>query len=48
VKVELWIGTIENEAGYTLETLGDAACLNESKIENNRTYHFSECPAAVK
>jgi hypothetical protein len=48
VKVELWIGTIENEAGYTLETLGDAACFNESKIENNRTYHFSECPAAGK
>jgi hypothetical protein len=48
VKVELWIGKIENESGYTLEMLGDAACLKETTIENNRTYHFSECPAAGK
>lgn len=48
VKVELWIGKIENATGYILESLGHAACFNESTIENNRTYHFSECPAAEK
>jgi hypothetical protein len=48
VKVELWIGKIENETGYTLEMQSDEACLNDSTIENNRTYHFSECASAGK
>jgi hypothetical protein len=48
VKVELWIGKIENEAGYILEMLGDSACLKETTIENNRTCHFSECSHSEK
>jgi hypothetical protein len=48
VKVELWIGEINDSAGFSPETLGDAVCFVAPSIEFNRSYHFSDCPAAEK
>ncbi|MEJ2111923.1 MAG: hypothetical protein P8Z37_18835 [Acidobacteriota bacterium] len=45
VKIELWIGDIEDATGYDPEVKGDEACLIESNIEYNVPYHFSSCPA---
>jgi len=44
VKVELWVGEIGDSEGYSLEFLGDDACVQVSKIEYNIPYRFSECP----
>ncbi len=48
VKVELWIGKVEDSTGYTLEALGDMGCFAEPSIEPNRSYHFSACPDKEK
>ena len=48
VKVELWIGTIGESAGYSPEVLGDSVCFNSPGIEQNRSYHFSSCPHEAK
>jgi hypothetical protein len=43
VKVELWIGKVEESTGFSPETFGAAVCLNAPAIEYNRTYRFSSC-----
>jgi hypothetical protein len=48
VKVELWIGKIEDAAGFAPEILGDTVCLNAPSIEYKRSYHFSGCPHPEK
>jgi|WetSurMetagenome_2_1015567.scaffolds.fasta_scaffold423216_2 hypothetical protein len=48
VKVELWIGKIEDATGFSPEILGYAVCFNGPGIEYNRSYHFSDCPDAEK
>jgi hypothetical protein len=44
IKVELWIGALDNESGYSFDLFGDVLCFNEAKIEQNRTYQFTDCP----
>lgn len=44
VKVELWVGQVGDSEGYSLEFLGDDACVQAPSIEQNITYRFSECP----
>jgi hypothetical protein len=44
VKIELWIGEIEDSTGYNPEAKGDEACFMETAIEYNISYHFSSCP----
>jgi len=43
VKLELWIGEIEDSTGYSPELLGEAVCLDAQSIEPDRKYHFSGC-----
>jgi hypothetical protein len=43
VKLELWIGVVENSTGFTQEMLVDAACFDANSIEYNRPYHFANC-----
>jgi hypothetical protein len=43
VKVELWIGEIEDSTGYKPEAMGDEACFNSQGIEYNTLYYFSNC-----
>jgi hypothetical protein len=43
VKVELWIGKIDDSTGFSLEIVGDAVCLDAPGIEYNHSYHFSSC-----
>jgi hypothetical protein len=43
VKVELWIGKIDESSGYSLELSGDAVCFDAPKIEYNHSYRFSRC-----
>jgi hypothetical protein len=48
LRIELWIGGIDDSTGYSPEALGDAACFKASNIEYNISYHFSSCRAAEK
>jgi hypothetical protein len=43
VKVELWIGEIEDSTGFAPEILVDRVCLDDQSIELNQAYHFSSC-----
>ena len=43
VKIELWIGDIEDGTGYKPQAKGDEACLDAPVISYNNSYHFSEC-----
>ena len=45
VKVELWIGKVDNSTGFSPEILGASVCLNTQvqSIEYKRLYHFSSC-----
>jgi hypothetical protein len=43
VKVELWIGKVEDSTGFVPEFMGEAVCLDSQSIEPNRQYHFSGC-----
>jgi hypothetical protein len=43
VKVELWIGTIDDSTGYVPEQVGDAVCFEADSIEYNTPYYFSNC-----
>ena len=44
VKVELWVGEISESGGYSLEFLGDDACMQTPRIEYNVSYRFAACP----
>lgn len=44
VKVELWIGEINDSKGYSPEAFGDEVCIQAPGIEYNVSYRFSECP----
>jgi hypothetical protein len=48
VKIELWIGKIEDTTGFSTEIMGDALCLDAQSIEYNRSYHFSSCDPGEK
>ena len=43
VKVELWIGEIEESKGYSPELLGAAVCIDLQSIELNSKYYFDSC-----
>ena len=45
VKIELWIGKLDDSTGFAPEILGAALCLDSKAqtLEHNRTYHFSSC-----
>jgi hypothetical protein len=43
VKLELWIGTVDDKAGFTTKTLLDAVCFKPDAIEYGHEYHFGEC-----
>jgi hypothetical protein len=43
VRLELWVGTLTESDGYTLENMVDAACFETQAIESNRSYHFTHC-----
>lgn len=43
VKVELWIGGVEDSTGFSPEFLGEAVCLDARSIETDRKYFFSVC-----
>ena len=43
VKIELWIGKIEDSTGYAPEAKGDEACFKAPAIEYNIQWHFSSC-----
>jgi hypothetical protein len=43
VKVELWIGEIEDSTGFAPEILLDRVCFDAQSIELNQVYHFSSC-----
>jgi hypothetical protein len=43
VKVELWIGEIEDSKGFSPETLVDSACFGAPSIEYNHRYNFADC-----
>jgi hypothetical protein len=44
VKVELWVGEVSESEGYSLEFLGDDACVQTPSIKYNVTYSFTACP----
>lgn len=43
VRVELWIGDLEDSSGYSPELLGETVCLDAQNIELNRKYYFYSC-----
>ncbi len=43
VKVELWIGEVEESTGFSPQFLGESLCMDAQSIEPNRKYHFSSC-----
>ena len=43
VEVELWIGEIDDSAGYAPENLLDTVCFNAQNIRSNESNHFSRC-----
>lgn len=43
VKVELWIGEVEESTGFSPQFLGESLCMDAQNIEPNRRYHFSSC-----
>ena len=43
VKLELWIGAAEDQAGFNTEELIDTVCFGESAIEYGYGYYFSPC-----
>jgi hypothetical protein len=43
VRVELWLGKVEDHNGFEPEVLGDSACFDAQSIEFNRPYTFSAC-----
>ena len=43
VKIELWIGTVDDKAGFTTETLVDSACFESDTIEYGHEYFFNSC-----
>jgi hypothetical protein len=47
VKVELWIGEIVKDTGYSPEVKGDEACFNAPGIRYNISYNFSGCPPSA-
>jgi hypothetical protein len=43
VKVELWIGNVDDSTGFAPEFLGEAVCLDAQSIEPDHQYFFSGC-----
>ena len=43
VEVELWIGEIDDSAGYAPETLADRVCFDAQRIQLNESNYFSKC-----
>jgi hypothetical protein len=43
IKLELWIGEINDSTGFSPESLGEAVCLDAQSIEPNHKYQFSPC-----
>ena len=44
VKIELWVGTAEDQKDFKPEILVDSLCFNEEKIEYGYAYYFYDCP----
>jgi hypothetical protein len=47
VKIELWIGEIDDATGYKPETKGDEACFEAPEITYNDPHYFSDCPGGL-
>lgn len=43
VKIELWIGDVEDSTGFKPEAKGDEICFEASAITHDSTYYFSDC-----
>ncbi len=43
IKVELWIGSVEDVTGFSPEFLGETVCLDAQSIKPNQKYHFFSC-----
>lgn len=43
VKLELWMGTVENQADFKPEILIDAVCNDQKSIEYGYAYYFQGC-----
>lgn len=43
VKIELWIGDIEDATGYRLEAKGDEVCFQAPAITYNDPHYFADC-----
>jgi hypothetical protein len=44
LKIELWIGKMEDSEGYSPELKGEELCFGAQSIESNHKYYFSACP----
>lgn len=45
LKVQLWVGKMDDSKGFSPEFPGDAVCFDGQSIEFNHKYHFSGCPS---
>ena len=43
VKIELWIGEIDDATGYKPEAKGDEACFQSTALAYDNSYYFSDC-----
>jgi hypothetical protein len=48
IKVELWVGQINDSTGYAPEFLGETLCFDAQSIEPDRQYYFSSCESEGK
>jgi hypothetical protein len=48
VKVELWMGTVEDASGFKPELLVDAVCCDSQNIQHGYAYYFYDCSNAAE